>query len=224
MTSLIRMRLAAYVKSGRFILPLLATLVLLGIAYGGGRSSAASAYGTSALMLFPVLAWQTKLLLDTEPDVQRRLALTVLGSRPREVAAGLVGAALAAVPLIVVALVLPWVFDAVNSVDVGSGVALGIWVHAIITPPAVAIGAWSSRVISGAAGRATAVLTSALVLAYVIGLRGSPVPWLAPPLVSTARSLDAGASFAAVSGLTVWALVWGAVAIAGYGWLRRSRA
>ena len=65
---------------------------------------------------------------------------------------------------------------------------------------------------------------SALVLAYVIGLRGSPVPWLAPPLVSTARSLDAGASFAAVSGLTVWALVWGAVAIAGYGWLRRSRA
>ena len=114
MTSLIRMRLAAYVKSGRFILPLLATLVLLGIAYGGGRSSAASAYGTSALMLFPVLAWQTKLLLDTEPDVQRRLALTALGSRRREVTAGLVAAALAAVPVILIALIVPWLFDAVT--------------------------------------------------------------------------------------------------------------
>ncbi len=224
MTSLIKMRLRAYLRTGRFILPLLAALVVLGILYGGGRSTVASAYGTSALLLFPILAWQTKLLLDTEPDVQRRLALTALGSRRREVTAGLVAATLAAVPLIVLALALPWVFDAVTAGDAGSGIALGIWVHAIITPPAVAIGALSSRVIAGSAGRATAVLTSGVVLAFVIGLHGSPVPWLAPPLVSTARSLDAGASAAAVTGLTVWALVWGAVVIAGYGWLRRSRA
>jgi len=224
MTSLIRMRLAAYVKSGRFILPLLATLVVLGVAYGGGRSSAASAYGTSALMLFPVLAWQTKLLLDTEPDVQRRLALTALGSRRREVTAGLVAAALAAVPVILIALIVPWLFDAVTSTDAGAGVLLGLWVHAIVTLPAIAIGGWASRVISGSAGRATAVLTSVLVLAYVVGLRGSPVPWLAPPLVSTARMLDATASAAAVLGFTVWALVWAALAFAGYGWLRRSRA
>jgi len=224
MTALIRMRLIGYLRTGRFILPLLSTLVVLGILYGGGRSSAAEAYGTSALLLFPVLAWQTKLLLDTEPDVQRRVALVALGSRRREVTAGLVAAALAAVPLIVVALALPWIFDAVTSVDVGSGMLLGIWAHVVAALPALAIGAWSSRVISGSAGRATAVLTSGVVLAFVIGLHGSPVPWLAPPLVSASRTMDAGASAAAVTGLTAWALVWAALAVAGYGWLRRSRA
>jgi hypothetical protein len=224
MTSLIRMRLLGYVRTGRFILPLLATLVVLGIAYGGGRSSAASAYGTSALMLFPVLAWQTKLLLDTEPDTQRRLALTALGSRRREVTAGLAAAALAAVPVILVALIVPWLLDSVTATDAGAGVLLGLWVHVLVTLPALGIGALSSRVIAGTPGRATAVLTSAVVLAYVIGLHGSPVPWLAPPLVSMARMLDGTASAAVIGALTLWAVLWAAVVVGGYGWLRRSRA
>jgi hypothetical protein len=224
MSALIRMRVTAYVRTGRFILPLLSTLVLLGVLYGGGRSGPAEAYGLSALLLFPVLAWQTKLLLDAEPDVQRRLALAALGSRRREVTAGLVAAALVAVPLVVLAIVLPWVFGAVKSVDVGSGLLLGTWAHLIVIPPAVAVGAWSSRVIAGSAGRATAVLTSGVVLAFVLGLHGSPVPWLAPPLVITARTLANGAGAATVAGLTGWALAWGAAAVAGYGWLRRSRA
>src|SRR5438034_4857486 len=99
-TPLIKMRLLGYLRTGRFILPLIAALVVLGVSFGGGRSTPASAYGTSALLLFPILAWQTKLLLDTEPDGQRRLALTALGSRGREVTAGLLAAALAAVPLV----------------------------------------------------------------------------------------------------------------------------
>jgi hypothetical protein len=224
MTALIRMRLIAYVRTGRFILPLLSEMVLLSVFYGGGRSGAAEAYGISALLLFPVVAWQTKLLLDAEPDVQRRLALAALGSRTRELTAGLVAAAIAAVPLVLVALVMPWLFGAVTSAGAGSGVALGVWAHAIIIPAAVAIGALSSRPIAGSAGRATAVLASGVVLAFVLGLHGSPVPWLAPPLVTTAKTLADGAGAAAVAGLTAWALVWGAVAVAGYGWLRRSRA
>jgi hypothetical protein len=224
MSALIRMRVVAYVRTGRFILPLLSTLVLLGVLYGGGRSGPAESYGLSALLLFPVLAWQAKLLLDAEPDVQRRLAQAALGSPAREWTAGLVAAALAALPLVVLALVLPWIFGAVTSVDAGSGVLLGGWAHLMIIPAAVAIGALSSRVVAGSAGRATAVLTSGVVLAFVVGLHGSPVPWLAPPLVTTARTLAAGAGAAAVAGLTVWALAWGAVAVAGYGWLRRSRA
>jgi hypothetical protein len=224
MSSLIRMRLVAYVRTGRFILPLLSELVLLGVLYGGGQSGAAEAYGVSALLLFPVLAWQTKLLLDAEPDVQRRLALAALGSRVREVTAGLVAAALAALPLVLLAIVMPWLFGALTSANAGSGVALGVWAHLIIIPAALAVGALSSRPIAGSAGRATAVLASGVVLAFVLGLHGSPVPWLAPPLVTTARTLADGAGAAAVAGLTAWALLWGAVAVAGYGWLRRSRA
>ncbi len=224
MIALVRMRLTGYVRTGRIIAPLLASLVLLGVLYGGGRSDPAEAYGVSAVLIFLVLAWQTKLLLDAEPDVQRRIAVTALGSERKEMLAGLVAATAAAVPLVLLALALPWIFGAVKSGGAGSAVPLGVWAHAIAVPPAVALGAWSSRVVVGTPGRAAAVLAAGMVLALVLGLHGSPVPWLAPPLMSTARTLAEGAGAAAVAGLTIWALVWAAAAIAGYGWLRRTRA
>jgi len=223
MTALILMRLAAFIRTGRFIPPLIAALVLLGILYGGGQAAIAEAYGVSALMMFPILAWQTKLLLDTEPDVQRRMALVALRSRRREAVGGMTAAAVVAVPVVLIAMALPWIVDAVQPVDVGAGLLLGFWAHLIVIPPALALGALSSRVVAGTAGRAAAILTGGIILALVLGLHGSPVPWLAPPLVSTARSLAQGVTGAPLVGLTAWALVWAAVALAGYGWLRRAR-
>jgi hypothetical protein len=222
-SALVGMRLAGYLRTGRLVAPLLAALIVLGVLYGGGQAEPAEAYGVSALLLFPVLAWQTKLLLDVEPDVQRRLAITALGAR-REVAAGLLGAALAAVPVLGFALALPWIFGGVKPDNVGPALLLGLWAHAIAVPPAVALGALSSRVIVGTPGRAVAVLASGVVLGLVLGLRGSPVPWLAPPLVSTARALAGSTPTTTVAGLTGWALAWAAVAVTGYGWLRRDRA
>ena len=64
MYSLIQARLAALTRTGRALAPLLAGVVLLGILYGGGPARPTEAYGVSALMLFPVLAWLTKILLD----------------------------------------------------------------------------------------------------------------------------------------------------------------
>lgn len=223
MTALVLMRLAGFIRTGRFIPPLIAALVLLGILYGGGQAGIAEAYGVSALMMFPVLAWQTKLLLDTEPDVQRRLALVALRSRTREAIGGMSAAALVAVPVVLIALALPWIVDALKPVDVGNGLLLGVWAHAIVVPPALALGALSSRVVAGTPGRAAAILAGGIVLALVLGLHSSPVPWLAPPLISSAHALAQGARSAAVVGLTAWAVVWSTVVLAGYGWLRRTR-
>src|SRR5205807_1797846 len=161
---------------------------------------------------------------DAEPDVQRRLAITALGSLRREAAAGLVAAGLAAVPVVAVALALPWLLGGVKSHDVGPALVLGLWAHAIVVPPAVALGALSTRVIVGTPGRAAAVLASGVVLGLVLGLRGSPVPWLAPPLVATARALAGSAATTTVLGLTPWALPWGAAAVAGSGRPRRAPA
>ena len=68
MSALVWMRLAGFVRSGRALAPMIAALVVLGVIHGGGASQAGPAFGYSAVMLFPVLAWTTKLLLDTEPD------------------------------------------------------------------------------------------------------------------------------------------------------------
>jgi hypothetical protein len=113
MIALVRMRLAAFIRSGRALAPMITGLVVLGVIYGGGASLAAPAYGYSAVTLFPLLAWQTKLVLDAEPDVQRRLARLTVGAR-REAAAGLIAALLVGVAVCALAMVAPIPFHAIR--------------------------------------------------------------------------------------------------------------
>jgi hypothetical protein len=229
-TALIRMRLAGYVRTGRFLAPLLGTLVVLGTLYGGGRAQAGEAYGVSALVLFPVLAWQTKLLLDAEPDVQRRLAAVAVGSPRREQTAGLVAAVLAAVPLIAIAMVLPWLVAGIQGPTLPgdpslmAGMLIGFWAHVVIVAPAVALGALASRAVTRSFGLGAMVLVAGAVLTLVFGLRGSPLWWLVPPTMSITRLSTRAVLGAGVAANTFEALVWTAVAVALYTRIRRVRA
>ncbi|MFG1798930.1 hypothetical protein ACGFI4_01965 [Micromonospora carbonacea] len=229
MTALVRLRLAGFLRTGRAVAPLLAGLLALGILYGGGRAQPAEAYGVSAVVLFPVLAWQTKLLLDVEPDVQRRLALVLAGA-VREWAAGLLAALVAGLGTVAVALVFPWLVGGVTGQaepggpSVAAGVALGVWAHLLALPAAVALGALASRAVTGSAGYGVAVLALGAVGSLVLGLSDSVAPWLAPPVLPVARAAAAGPSPAAVALFTAWAVAWSAAALTGYAWRRRARA
>lgn len=229
MTALVRLRLAGFLRTGRALAPVLAGLLALGVLYGGGRAQPAEAYGVSAVVLFPVLAWQTKLLLDVEPDVQRRLARVTVGPA-REQAAGLAAAAVAGLGTVAVALVLPWLVGGVTG-PVGpgdrppaAGVALGLWAHLLALPAAVALGALASRTITRSAGYGVAVLAVGVVGVLVLGLSGSLAPWLAPPVMPTARALTGELTISTGLLLTGWALAWAALALSGYAWIRRTRA
>jgi hypothetical protein len=231
MTALIRMRLAAYVRTQVAFAPSLAALVVLGIFYGGGQAQAEEAYGVSAVVLFPILAWQAKILLDVEPDVQRAIAVTAVGSRVREIATGIGAALLTSVPLLGLALLAPWALNAIvtpASASCFAGSVLGgLWVHLLAVPPAVALGAISSRAVVRSAGNGAAILVSGFVLALVLGLKGSPVPWLMPPLMPAARAMFGAAGCrglpaSTVAGLTAWSLVWCAAVLAAYVHLRRT--
>nr|WP_205862574.1 hypothetical protein [Planosporangium thailandense] len=223
------MRLAGYVRTGRFLAPLLTCLLVLGGFYGGGQAPAGEAYGVSALLLFPVFAWQTKLLLDAEPDVQRRLAVVALGSARRERAAGLLAAVVAALPLVVLALVLPWVLAGIQvhphpgDPTLGSGIAVGLWAHLVVVAPAVALGGLASRAVTRAFGTGAVVLVCGVVVTLVLGLRGSPVWWLAPPALPVTRLAVRGFVLAEVAKLTAHAAVWTAAAVVGYSRVRRWR-
>ena len=225
MSPLVGMRIAGFVRGGRALAPLIAVLVELGIIYGGGASPAAVAYGYSAAALFPVLAWLTKLLLDTEPDVQRRLARLSAGPA-REATAGLLAALVLSLAVCVAAMAAPWLFNGIDtSKDLGAGIALGILAHLLAVPPAIAVGALASRAVTGSVRLGLTVLVVAAVLVVVLGLSGSFAPWLAPPVMATARALnDPGVPPAGeLALLTGWAALWCAAAFAGYGWLRRAR-
>lgn len=225
MTALIRMRLAGFLRGGRALPPLIAFFVVLGVIYGGGASPAAAAYGYSAAALFPVLAWQTKLLLDTEPDVQRRLARVAVGAR-REAIAGLLTAALLALVVCVLAMGTPWLFTAIDTTKAPlSGTLAGALAHLLAVPPAVALGALASRAVTRSALIGVSVLVVAAVLVVILGLSGSFAPWLVPPVMAMARELndDTLPSAATLLFLGVWALVWCAVTLTAYGRLRRTR-
>jgi hypothetical protein len=225
MIALTRMRLAGFLRGGRALPPLIAFLVVLAVIYGGGASPAAAAYGYSAAALFPVLAWQTKLLLDTEPDVQRRLARVAVGAR-REAVAGLLAAAILALAICVLAMGTPWLFAAIDTTKAPlSGTLLGVLAHLLAVPPAVALGALASRAVTRSALIGVAVLVVAAVLVIILGLSGSFAPWLVPPVMATARELngDAVPPAGTLLLLCVWALAWCAVTLTGYGRFRRTR-
>jgi hypothetical protein len=204
---------------------LIAFLVVLAVIYGGGASPAAAAYGYSAAALFPVLAWQTKLVLDTEPDVQRRLARVAAGAR-REAVAGLLTATLLALAICVLAMGAPWLFNGIDTTKSPlSGTLLGVLAHLLAVPPAVALGALASRAVTRSALIGVSVLVVSAVLVVILGLTGSFAPWLVPPVMATARHLngDTVPSAATLLLLCVWALAWCAVTLTAYGRLRRTR-
>ncbi|WFF07175.1 hypothetical protein O7622_00810 [Micromonospora sp. WMMD1076] len=229
MIALVRLRLAGFLRTGRALAPVLAGLLVLGVLYGGGRARPAEAYGVSAVVLFPVLAWQTKILLDVEPDVQRRMARVVAGP-VRERAAGLLAALVAGLAVVLVALALPWPLGGVTAAvgpgerPVLAGVALGLWAHLLALPAAVALGALASRAVTRSAGYGVAVLVTGAVGVAVLGLSGSVAPWVVPPVMATARALTGPVAAGAGLLLTGWAALWAAVALTGYAWVRRTRA
>jgi hypothetical protein len=229
MTALVRMRLAGFVQTGRAAAPLLAALIVLSVLYGGGQAQAGEAYGVSAAVLFVVLAWQTKVLLDVEPDVQRRLGRVAVGGAGREVAAGLGAAAVAALPVVLIAMTLPWLVGGVTTPRPGdpplsTGIALGVWAHLLLLLPAVALGALASRAVTRQTANGLTVLVSGAVFTIVFGLKSFPAPWLAPPVLTTARDTIGAADLTAIAITTAWGLAWTAVALTAYAALRRSRA
>jgi len=225
MSALVRMRLAGFLRGGRALAPLIAVLVELGVIYGGGASPAGVAYGYSAAALFPVLAWMTKLLLDAEPDVQRRLARLAVGP-VREAVAGVLAAAAFALAVCAAAMIAPWIFNGIDTrTALTSGILLGVLAHLLAVPPAVAVGALASRAVTRKVRTGLTVLVVAAVLVVVLGLKGSVAPWVVPPVMAMARALNDQAvpPAATLTLLAVWALAWCAAAFAGYGWLRRAR-
>ncbi len=229
MASLIRMRLYAFVRSGRVAAPAVTSIIVIGTLYGGGAVQAGEGYGLSAYVLVPVLGWQTKLVLDTEPEVARKLATVIVGRR-REIVAGVIAAAVVALCTVVLALALPWLFGGITGKHapgdptLADGIVLGAWAHLLALGPALAIGTLSSRVVTRSAGYGALALVAGWLTLVVVGLPRSPVRWIGPPMLAVSHEAHRAIRTASVVGLSVWTLAWTGVALAAYAAMRRVRA
>ncbi|WP_405084126.1 hypothetical protein [Microbispora sp. NBC_01389] len=217
--ALTRFRIAGYVASHRALQPLIALLALLAVLYAGavpaGQEIAATA--DSAAMLVPVLAWAARGLLDTEPDEQRAVALSALGAR--EPVSGLLAAFASLLALAAIA-------EAALLVRLAGSPSLsvlltGVWLHLLSVAAGLALGALTSRPIL----RSPAVSTIALMLGYLwmllVSLTGAR--WLTVPVLGWMRDAHHGVLPANPPLLTAQSLLWPAIGLAAYTWLRRTR-
>ncbi|MEV0271816.1 hypothetical protein AB0H43_23800 [Hamadaea sp. NPDC050747] len=227
MIALAKMRLTAYLKTGRVLAPGLVVLLALLLFHGGGRSEAAEAYAVCALILFPAYAWQTRMILDGDPDVQRRLATVAVGSARREQAAGLLAATAAGLVVTGVSMALPWLIGAVEAEHdpLAKQLAIGLWAHLLALLAGLVLGALSSRAVTESAGKGVAVLAAGSALAIVLGLPKTPLAWVLPPMTAVAKTVSRHTLTAANTlGYTALAVAWVAVGLLVYARLRRNRA
>ncbi|HEY6738671.1 MAG TPA: hypothetical protein VI076_07450 [Actinopolymorphaceae bacterium] len=220
--ALARMRCGAYARSQRAYPPAVAALVAVLMAHTGGPSRPDLTFAFSAALLFGVFAWQTKLVLDAEPDTQRLLSRVAVGSGRREQVAGLLAAGVAAVPLVAVAVVMP-LFAGVLGAPTRHllpWLPFGLWIHVLAAVAGVGVGALASRVVAGARGRSATTLLGGFVLVLVLGSRDTiAVRWLVPQLLGA----DGTGGVGMVGLITVHTLLWTGLVLAVYVGLRRTR-
>ncbi|KAA9373404.1 hypothetical protein F5972_35645 [Microbispora cellulosiformans] len=217
--ALTRFRVAGYVASHRALQPLLALLALLAILYAGavpaGQEIAATA--DSAAMLVPVLAWAARGLLDTEPDEQRAVALSALGGR--EPVSGLLAAFTS---LLVLSAIAEAALLARLAGSPTLGVLLtGVWLHLLSAAAGLVLGALTSRPIL----RSPAVSTMALIFGYLwmLALSFAGARWFTVPVMAWMRDAHHGVLLEQPLLLTAQSLLWPAIGLAAYTWLRRTR-
>jgi hypothetical protein len=107
--------------------------------------------------------------------------------------------------------------------SLGSGMLAGVWAHLVVIAPAVLLGALASRAVTRSFGVGAMVLVGGAVLTLVLGMRGSPLWWVAPPLMSITRLTVGGFVPAGVALISIQALAWTAVALVAYATVRRVR-
>src|SRR3954451_22758148 len=103
MMALVRYQLADLTGSQRWVAPLLSYLAFLGIFYQSDAGPAVPAFGVTALVLVPVLAWLTRQAFSTEDDTVRQVSAAAAGGPARVQLALLASSCVAALLFVLVA-------------------------------------------------------------------------------------------------------------------------
>jgi len=166
-------------RSARFLVPLLLFAAVLAVLFGGDPGPLPLPWAASALMLYPVGAWLTHCLAETEDDVQRTVTVSAAGG-PAPVTIGVLMAGSAGVAVLSL-LALVWgTVASFSSATVGN-LFDGLCAHLACGLTGVAVGLVFARPLIGHLGWA---VLGGVTFVVVTGTQS----WL-PPVGAAAAAL-----------------------------------
>ncbi|EWM11545.1 hypothetical protein [Kutzneria sp. 744] len=189
---MIRYLLADLFKSQRWLPPVFVYLAMTGVLYGGDPGTPLPPYGVSAMVLFPLAAWLTVVLVNNEDPVQRHVTLAAVGGW-RRLLGGLVGAAFVLNgALVLLATLVPAVIH--HHPYALSDVALGFTAHVISAVTGIGLGVLCARPLIPTTGWSLVAVVAVSLVLLAVANRLPPVGAMAHllfdsgpvPLVSVA--------------------------------------
>jgi hypothetical protein len=221
MTALLYYTLRDFVRSHRFLPPLIVFGVVFAVLYAVHPTPVLSSYGATALSMYPLGAWYTAVLLGAEDPVQRQVTIVNIRSAVRTHLAKVLTAGLLVSPLVLVALLVP---AALGFLELPAHQTLlpylgvGLLAHGTAALTGVALGLlWSPPMV-----QRTGYTLGGILLCLVLTI---PFSHLAPPLTATRAMRDGAPPGAVAADLLpslLGALAFAAVAVLAF--LRVSRA
>jgi hypothetical protein len=222
MTSLVHYNLRDFVRSHRFLPPLIVFGVVFAVLYAVHPTPVLSSYGATALSMYPLAAWYTAVLLGAEDPVQREVTIVNSGSATRAHLAKVLTAGLLASTLILFALLLPAALGFLKlpaHETLLPYLGIGLLAHAIAALTGVALGLlWSPPTV-----QRTGYTFGGLLLCLVLTI---PFNRVAPPLAATRAMRDGTPPGAVATDLLpslLGALAFAAVAVLAYLKISRRR-
>jgi hypothetical protein len=178
----IRYLLADAFKSQRWLPPVFVYLATTAILYGGDPGTPLPPYGVSEMVLFPLAAWLTVVLVNNEDPVQRHVTIAAVGGW-RRLLGGLVGAALVVNGvLVLVATFVPAVIH--HHPYAVSDVALGFTAHVVAAVTGIGLGVLCARPIVPTTGWSLVAVVGVSLVLLVVANRLPPVGAMAHLLFS----------------------------------------
>jgi hypothetical protein len=179
----IRYLLADLFTSQRWLPPVFVYLAVTGVLYGGDPGTPLPPYGVSAMVLFPLAAWVTVVLVNNEDPVQRHVTMAAVGGW-RRLLGGLVAAALVLNGvLVLLATLVPAVIH--HHPYALSDVVLGFTAHAISAVTGVGLGVLCARPLIPTTGWSLVAVVGVSLLVLVVANRLPPVGAMAHLLFET---------------------------------------
>jgi len=211
--ALARFQLAGYLRSLRFMQPLIPVLLIVVLVLKEWSNdprhvdAATGSLGDAAVLTFLIGAWAARSLLDTQPDEQRALSITAAGHPVLSAAAGLLAAYTVALCLGLLLLAAPLL----QCLSVGvppTPMLAGVGLTALVAFSGTALGALTQRAIIPSPGYALPALLCGVTAALLLSL--GPLAPLSVPMTGWLRAAHDGPSafVQAFPGLALHLILW----------------